>query len=127
MKGIGKRMPVILTLFTVVSLGLIGIPPTGGFVSKWYLASGAMMLDNAVSLIGPAVLLISAILTAAYLLTVSIRGFFPGKELETAGESVKTTVLMWGPMLLLTLFVLFAGMFPDTMITFFRTIAESVM
>ena len=128
MKGIGKRMPVIFTLFTVVSLGLIGIPPTGGFISKWYLAAGAMTLDNAFAYIGPAVLLISAILTAAYLLTVTVKGFFPGSELPAAGEEkVRTTVLMWGPMLLLALFTLAAGMFPDLMIHFFRSIAETVM
>ena len=127
MKGIGKRMPVIFTLFTVVSLGLIGIPPTGGFISKWYLAGGAMTLDNAFAWIGPAVLLISAILTAAYLLTVTVRGFFPGKDLTENGEKVKTTALMWGPMLLLALFTLIAGMFPDMLITFFRNIAGTVM
>ena len=44
--GIGKRMPKTILAFTVVSLGLIGIPPTGGFVSKWFLAQGALTLDN---------------------------------------------------------------------------------
>ena len=83
LQGLGRRMPLVFVLFTVVSLGLIGIPPTGGFISKWFIASGAMALPSAFAYIGPAVLLLSAILTAAYLLPVSIRGFLPGAGTRT--------------------------------------------
>ena len=84
-------------------------------------------VERSLTAMDGAVLLISAILTAAYLLTVTVRGFFPGKDLTENGEKVKTTVLMWGPMLLLALFTLIAGMFPDMLITFFRNIAGTVM
>ena len=78
--GIGKEMPVTLWCFTLCSLALIGIPPMCGFMSKWYLAIGS--LDSGIPVIswlGPAILLISALLTAGYLLPVVIRGFFPGE------------------------------------------------
>lgn len=79
--GIGKEMPVTLWCYTFSSLALIGIPPASGFVSKWYLAQGALDANVGVfRYLGPAVLLVSALLTAGYLLPVTMKGFFPGKE-----------------------------------------------
>ncbi len=40
--GLGRRMPITMTAFTIAALGLIGVPGTAGFVSKWYLALGAL-------------------------------------------------------------------------------------
>ena len=115
-------------IFASAILGLIGIPPTGGFISKWYIASGALELSSAFAFIGPVVLLISAILTAAYLLTITIQGFFPGKDFDTSELTpVTSTVLMWGPMLLLTLLVVIGGMFPDRLISYFSVIASSLI
>ena len=42
LKGIGKTMPKTMVAFTIASLGLVGIPPFIGFVSKWYLAQGTL-------------------------------------------------------------------------------------
>jgi multicomponent Na+:H+ antiporter subunit D len=39
--GIGRRMPLTLAAFTIAGLGLVGMPGTAGFISKWYLAVGA--------------------------------------------------------------------------------------
>lgn len=73
--GIGKRMGVTLWCYTFASLALIGIPPFGGFTSKWYLAQGALQSETGIfRVLGPAVLLISALLTAGYLLPITIRG-----------------------------------------------------
>ena len=128
LRGIGKRMPFVFVLFTVASLGLIGIPPTGGFVSKWYLAAGALDLPSAFSIIGPATLLLSAILTAAYLLPVSINGFLPGQDFDSsrltdASPSLRMTL----PMLLLSLFVLLGGMFPSRIIDLLSSLAAAVL
>ena len=81
--GIGKEMPVVLWCFTLCSLALIGIPPMCGFMSKWYLAIGSLESGMPViSWLGPVILLISALLTAGYLLPVVIRGFFPGEGFD---------------------------------------------
>ncbi len=81
LEGIGKTMPKMLWCYTFASLALVGIPPTCGFVSKWFLAEGALEADIGVfSWIGPAVLLLSALLTAGYLLTIVTNGFFPKKK-----------------------------------------------
>ena len=128
LRGIGKRMPMVFVLFTVVSLGLIGIPPTGGFVSKWYLASGALQLPSAFSVIGPVVLLISAILTAAYLLTVTIHGFLPGKDFDTSSlTKASPSALMVVPMLLLALFTVAGGMFPSQFISYFTDLVSKLV
>lgn len=79
--GIGQKMPVVLWCYTLLSLSLIGIPPTGGFVSKWHLAQGALEANMGPwSYAGPIILLISALLTAGYLLPLVIKGFFPGES-----------------------------------------------
>ena len=79
--GIGKKMPKTMWCYLLLSLTLVGIPPTGGFVSKWYLAEGALQSGTGVfSWLGPVVLLVSALLTAGYLLPIAMKGFFPGSE-----------------------------------------------
>ncbi|MCR5502145.1 MAG: proton-conducting membrane transporter [Lachnospiraceae bacterium] len=82
LRGIGKKMPVLMWCFTICSLGLIGIPPFGGYVSKWYLGTGVLAdpSSGVPGLIGVIVLLISALLTAGYLLPISINAFLPGKD-----------------------------------------------
>jgi multicomponent Na+:H+ antiporter subunit D len=40
--GIGRKMPLTMAAFTIAGLGLVGTPGTSGFVSKWYLALGAL-------------------------------------------------------------------------------------
>ncbi len=73
MTGIGRRMPVTMAAFFLGSLSVIGLPPCGGFISKWYLALGALQADRMVFLV---VLLVSSLLNAAYFLPVVYRAFF---------------------------------------------------
>ena len=80
--GIGKQMPIVIWCFAFGALSLIGIPPTAGFVSKWYLAQGGIADYGILGIVGAAILLVSALLTAGYLLPVVTRGFFPGRDLS---------------------------------------------
>ena len=133
LEGIGKQMPVAMWCFTLVSVGLVGIPPCLGFVSKWYLAQGALAMDAMPAVfgwLGPTVLLLSALLTAGYLLTLSIRGFFPGREEhgpEKHYEKKEPGWVMLAPMLLLTALSVGLGMLPGGLIDLFGRIAASVM
>lgn len=113
--GIGKEMPILLWCYTIVSLALIGIPPTGGFLSKWYLAVGALETKLPVfSWLGPVVLLVSALLTAGYLLPITIQGFFPGKSFDYEHLKKKEPNLtMLLPVILLTVLAVAVGMFPS--------------
>ena len=40
--GLGRRMPWTMAAITIGGLSLIGVPPTVGFVSKWYLVLGTL-------------------------------------------------------------------------------------
>lgn len=85
--GIGKKIPKTMWCYLIFGLALVGIPPTCGFVSKWYLAQGALQSPVGIfSWLGPVVLLVSALLTAGYLLPVALKGFFPGEASDLAGK-----------------------------------------
>lgn len=71
--GIGKRMPITMTCFLIGSLGIIGLPPAGGALSKWYLMMGAVEADQIVFMF---VWMTSSLLSAAYLLPIVLRAFF---------------------------------------------------
>lgn len=69
--GLFSKMPALMGIFTLGSLSVIGMPPLGGFFSKWNLALGALSSDiGALSYIGPAVLMVSAVLTSYYLFSI---------------------------------------------------------
>lgn len=88
LRGLGISMPVTFWCWTLASLTLIGIPPTSAFLSKWYIATGALAsgavagLPAVLSWLAPVVLLLSALLTAGYLLPVATGGFFPGRDFD---------------------------------------------
>lgn len=125
-KGIGKKMNVTLWSYTFASLALIGIPPMSGFVSKWYLATGALYSETGIfRYLGPAVLLVSALLTAGYLLPVTINGFLPGEADETKPEKEpldKMTVVL----LILGIFTVILGVWPNLLIAYAERISISL-
>ena len=123
LKGIGKQMPIVVGCWTFFSLALIGIPPFGGFISKWYLAVGALSAKVGIfGYLGPIVLLISALLTAGYLLPVTIHGFLPGKDVGYL-HRIFVSKLMLVPLITMALLVLLGGMFPNVLINYFKNIA----
>lgn len=116
-RGIGKRMPVTMWCFTLLSLALIGIPPASGFISKWFLCIGSLESGAGVlEYIGPAVLLISALLTAGYLLPLTIKGFFPGNDFNyDKCEKCEANALMLVPIILFTVAAIGFGLFPNAL------------
>ena len=73
MAGIGRRMPFTMLAFFFGALSIIGMPPCGGFLSKWYLVLGALEADKIAVVV---VLLFSSLLNAAYFMPVVYRAFF---------------------------------------------------
>ena len=61
--GLGRKMPLMMAAFTAAALSMVGIPPTCGFFSKWYLVLGSIDANNWVFV---AVILASSLLTAVY-------------------------------------------------------------
>ena len=72
-RGLGYRMPWASAAFTIGALGMIGIPPTAGFISKWQLGLGAMDSDNQWVV---AVLLASSLMNSMYFLPIIYRMWF---------------------------------------------------
>lgn len=126
-EGIGRQMRVTLWAYTIAALSLIGIPPTIGFVTKWYLAQGALMAQlGALSIVGPVILLISALLTAGYLLPVTMRGFYPGEGSTIQAQKEKPDMMCC--MLVLMAFLAFVlGMFPGTIIEYTQSFLTALM
>lgn len=115
--GIGKQMPIVIWCFAFGALSLIGIPPTAGFVSKWYLAQGGIADYGILGIGGAAILLVSALLTAGYLLPVVTRGFFPGRDFDYANlEKKEPSGYMTVPLVILAALAVLLGIFPGGLI-----------
>lgn len=90
--GIGRRMPWTMGAFAVGALSMIGLPPAAGFISKWYMLSGAMSGSPMTVLTWTAIAVIvgSTLLNAAYLLPIVYRAFLrpaAGGEATAHGEA----------------------------------------
>jgi len=114
--GIGKKMPITLWCYTVLSLGLVGVPPTVGFVAKWYIAAGALKSSlGAFAIIAPVALIISAILTAYYLLSCTVKAFFPNEK--TTCERIKEPLSMTAPLIILSFLTVALGLFASPVLS----------
>lgn len=131
LRGIGKRMPATLWCFTLAGVSLVGVPPLCGFFSKWQLAQGAMASGvSTFSWLGPVVLLVSALLTAGYLLPVSINGFFPGHasgEVALDTSSCELGASMLWPLVVLAALTLILGLCPSLVETAVSAVAAAVL
>ena len=129
LRGIGKEMPLLMICYTIVSLGLIGIPPMGGFVSKWHLAIGALSSGIPVfDWLGPVILLVSALLTAGYLLPITIKGFFPGEDYDYGAlQKKEPSPFMTIPVLILTILSVLLGLMPGEVIRYLMQIATKIV
>ncbi len=129
LRGLGARMPLTTAVFTVGALSMIGIPPLVGFVSKWYLALGALQVMDMHSywygwgVIALAMLLLSSLLNLIYYGPIIIGAWFSPQPENTAAveghgthASGRTTddpnLWMMLPLLILGFSVLFFGIFP---------------
>jgi len=73
MRGIGRSMPITMLAFTVGALGMCGVPPIAGFISKWYLAIGAAQSGQMIFL---SLLLIASLLDVVYFYPIIRVAFF---------------------------------------------------
>lgn len=128
LNGIGKKMPLTMWAYTFASLALIGIPPASGFISKWYLAIGALESEISVfAWFGPVVLLISALLTAGYLLPITIQGFLPGADFAYSTlKKCEPVKMMLVPVMILGMLALVLGVFPNPLMDIISSIVNTV-
>ena len=129
LRGIGKEMPVAIWCYTFAAVALIGIPPAAGFISKWHLAIGA--LDSGLGVfawLGPVVLLVSALLTAGYLLPITINGFLPGADFDYGTlQKKEPNLTMLLPLLVLAALAVLLGVFPVGLTEFLSGIIKPLL
>lgn len=106
LEGIGYKMRGLMICFFVSSLGVMGIPPFIGFVSKWNIAIAAADSGNGLAYAGVGVLIFSAVLTAVYLLTIAVRAFIPVKGFD---KNILENIEKPGWRMMLPLFVMTAA------------------
>lgn len=92
MRGLGRRMPVSMALFFLGGLGLIGVPLTSGFISKWYLVTGALDAGRPEIAI---VLLVGSVLACVYVWRVIEVIYFqpPSDEAKKVKEAPLSLLL----------------------------------
>ena len=129
LKGIGKEMPVTIWCYTFAAAALIGIPPASGFISKWHLALGSLASGIEVfSWLGPVVLLISALLTAGYLLPITVNGFLPGEDYVCDSQEKKEPVkAMLIPVMILAVISIMLGVLPGRLTAFISGIVSTLL
>ncbi|MCZ6839994.1 MAG: monovalent cation/H+ antiporter subunit D family protein [Alphaproteobacteria bacterium] len=118
--GIGRVMPWTMGAFAIGALSMVGIPPTAGFVSKWFILTGAMDSQN---LFAVAVIIVSTLLNAAYFMPIVYQAFFrklPDDPGHSHGEAPFAIVLALSLTALGTVVLFF---FHDTALTLARQLA----
>ena len=117
MNGLGKRMPITYLAFFLGSLSIIGMPPLGGFISKWNMLIGAVEGEQLVLIV---VLLVSSLLNAAYFFPIVYRGFFASAT-DGKGDGIKEAPLFCLiPLSVTALVSLALFFFPDTLVQLAR-------
>lgn len=126
--GMGYKMPCIFGIFTVSAFALMGVPGLAGFISKWNLAAAAVESGNVVAYFGIACLLVSALLTAIYMLTIVVRAFFPGKNFDYSTlQGVKDpNWKMLVPLFVFTFFIILFGVYSQPLVDFFYDVAAGL-
>lgn len=132
--GIGKKMPITMFCFSIAAISLVGIPPTNGFVSKWFLGLGALNVGNLFYII---FLLVSAFFTAGYLFPIPVTAFFASSKYDEEEHPLDPEVVegegdvkidppkfMLYPIVLLTVVVVILGIFPNPIISFLEVVVQ---
>ena len=116
MDGLGRRMPWTFGAFALATLSFIGLAPASGFLSKFYLITGATDAKQTIPML---VILVSVLLNMAYFGPIVIRGFFlpaaKGVNMEQYTEAPRTMVV---PMFMIAVLSILIGFYPETFVDF---------
>lgn len=121
LKGIGRLMPWTMFAFTLGGLGMIGVPLTAGFISKWYLVLGA--LDNG-SWLMAASILIASLLAVIYIFKVLEVAYFQKPDEGLVGKIKEAPIAMLVPTYALILASIYFGIETDPMLSAAQEAAE---
>ncbi len=123
--GIAKAMPWTMGAFVIGSMGLAGLPPVNGFLSKWLLMEGTFAAGMWIPI---AVFFTSGLLNAAYFFPIIQRAYFrESKQFDGMGEASPFMVV---PLCLTAFLSLVFFAFPNLFFGFFdmaAMIAQSIV
>lgn len=126
LEGMGKRMPAVFAIFTVSSFALMGVPGLCGFMSKWKLAEAAISLGTVESIIGFGAILVSAILTAIYMMQIVLRAYYPVEEVKETTKCDPTWKMLL-PLCVFTVAIVVFGLYSSPLISFFEKVAGGII
>jgi multicomponent Na+:H+ antiporter subunit D len=109
--GVARRLPVSAAAFAVAAAAIVGLPPTAGFFSKWYLLEATLAVGAWPFALA---LVVSSLLSAVYLFRVVERAYFgapPGGVADAGGERTELPLRMLAPIALMAAAVLVTGLF----------------
>ncbi len=128
LNGLGYKMPCVFGIFTVSALALMGVPGLAGFISKWNLAQAAVNSNNPLAYAGIACLLLSALLTAIYMLSIVVRAFFPGRDFDDSSiqDAHDPNWKMLLPLFVFIAFIVLFGVHSQPIVDFFYDVAAGI-
>jgi len=119
MKGIGRVMPRTTLAFVIGSLGMCGLPPVAGFISKWFIGLGSVSGDHTIFLF---VILIASLLDAVYLFPIIWTMLYDNSDRDTISrietkikENKAYIALMVFPLLITAIVSILLFIFPNTL------------
>ena len=115
--GIGKKMPITMGAFAIGALGMAGVPPLNGFISKWYLCLGALEAHEIIFL---AVILISALLDVAFFFPIVYGAFFKIPKEELGSPIAEAPISLVIPLAITALMSILLGLNPNALFRFFH-------
>lgn len=126
--GFGRKMPKVFIIFTISGMALMGVPGLCGFVSKWNLAKAAVLSEHPLAVAGIAALLISALLTAMYMMSISVRAFFPGKDFDYSkiSDVEDPNWMMILPLVIFVIAMFLFGLHPEPVVSALTGLAAFV-
>lgn len=126
LEGMGKKMPQTFFIFTVSALSLMGLPGLCGFFSKWQLAKAAVGSETVIGYIGLGAILVSALLTAIYMLQMVLRAYYPVEKPQET-EKCDPTWRMLVPLYVFTAGMILLGIFEQPIVAFFEKVAGGLI
>ena len=127
LRGLSKVMPFTCATYTIGAISLMGTPLLPGFVSKWLIGSAAIETGTAMGMVGVAAILISAVLTAIYLMGPALSMYFRPLEGMEKVVSCDPGMRMKLPFVVLAAAIVLCGLFSDPIITLLANLSAGVM
>lgn len=114
LQGIYRKMPITMAAFTVGAFSMIGVPPTAGFFSKWYLILGGIESGQWIYV---AALLFSSLVNAVLFFRIIEIGYFFKDGEHHGHETVEEAPLsMQLPLLISAAALIIIGLSTGTLI-----------